>query len=176
MPIQKLYQNLSPSGTLSTKLRLYRERTDERVKYEGTVWVEDARATYHKFPYPLEKIHGTVQFSDELVQLTDLRGTGPTGARVALQGAIAPPGAHPAIHLTITGQDVPGDRWLYEALPPKHRPILDLFANQQAYDRLTSRAVVQSSDNWREGLQEVNRLESLRRQLAMADPPRTRQP
>ena len=157
-PVQKQFRRLSPSGTFKALVVIERKQLGGRLGYDGTVRVSNARMKYHQFPYPLEGVNGELRFDDERIELVGLRGRGPTDASVVVNGSISPPQDGAAVHVVVTAVDSPIDHVLYDAVPKRVRPILDLFFNKEAYQRLIDSGVIQTSEQHKTHLKELEHL------------------
>ena len=96
-------------------------RKGDRHEGHAVARVREAAATYTKFPYPLDRIAGTVRWDQGVTYLEKL--TGRRGnAIVELNGSIAD---HGVPDLTIVATDVPFDPTLRNALSPGVQKAFD---------------------------------------------------
>lgn len=143
---RKFQQKFAPVGRLSLVYRFAKRVSggwDARVELRP----EDLVARYHKFPYAVRRVRGTVT--------TDLSSDGPGrhhfdlsaevngGSRFALRGQVAGEEPFPAIDLWITGPDgktpareVPVDDDMIAALPIRFQPLARSFHFQGRCDVL----------------------------------------
>ncbi len=168
--VQQQFKLFNPSGMFKALVVLERRKPGDRVSYDGTVEISDAKILYEKFRYPLENVRGELRFNDERIEIVGLRGRGPTGANVAVNGSIAPPKANAAVHVILTAVDSPIDDALYEAMPEKHQKVLDMFMNRKAHETLLERGLIQTSQQQAQRLEQLNELRSLQRSLEAAKP------
>lgn len=143
--VQEQMQRFSPTGVFEALVQVHRDEPGGAVCYEGVVRVSDATLCYEKFRYPLHEVAGELRFDAERIEIVELTGSGPTGARVTIRGEVTPPGKYPRVNLTIDAEDAPIDEVLYAALPEKHRRVADLFFDQQAYRSLLDRGLIRAA-------------------------------
>ncbi len=165
--VQKHFNRFTPSGVFQAKASLERSEPGGRLTYDGSVSVSEAKLIYHQFRYPLENVQGQLRFDDERIELIALRGHGPTGAKVVVNGVIAPPQDGAAVHVVVTAAQSPVDHVLYDAMPEKYRPILDMFFNEEAHRRLVEKGLIQTPN---QQSQRLARLKALREQHRLTDP------
>ncbi len=164
--VQDRLQRFTPQGTFAISALLRRETRGGLLVYAGQVDLADAQLTFPRFNYPLREVAGTLRFDDEQIQIVKLAGRGLTGARVELEGMIAPPAPGAAVQVTVRAHDGPVDQVLVDALPERVRPVIDLFADRQAHQRLIDRGVIQTSAMREEALAQVQRLNDKRATFA----------
>lgn len=139
--LRKHYDRFAPVGTGYVEASARRAERGGPVAYGGVVRILEGTGRYFRFPYPLASVRGDIRFSDEKVDV-DLAGVGPTGAKLAITGEIRPPGDGASVRLHIVATDMPVDAYLLEAMEPKHRKVMELFLNPEAYASLVERGVV----------------------------------
>ena len=161
--LQKMFVAFSPSGQGRAQVTFHRRAAGAALTYQGTLRVINGSSTYHRFPYPLEDLNGTFRFTDQLVELLEMQGRGPTGARFSLSGAVSPLSPHAAVDLTVHAQDLPIDEMLHQAVPPRARVILDMFLDSKAYQRLIDQGLIRTRDQQHQSLVKLNQLEARRR-------------
>ncbi len=154
----KQFKRFSPSGSFSALVFVSRREVGGRVSYTGKVSLLEARLRYARFAYPLQNLRGEIRFSDERVEVSNLTAQGPTGAKFNITGTIAPPIDGAAVHLQIEAHDLPADEHLDAALRPQEKAVLDLFRDQEAYDRLTRANLVQSSESLRQATEQLRKV------------------
>ncbi len=142
---QDLFAAFSPSGQGQAEVTFERRVAGGPITYRGRVRVIDASSTYHRFPYPLTKLNGLFRFTDQVVEMVEMHGYGPTGARLSLSGQVSPLGPEAAVNLVVKVQDLAIDDALYQALPPRSREILDLFLDRRTYQRFVDQGLIRSS-------------------------------
>ncbi len=144
--IAQQFRKYNPDGEFSSQVLFIRDKHGGQLRYQGTIDFHNVDAVYNRFAYPLQSIHGQINFDQDQIELVSLSGRGPTGAKVLLSGRIWPPQPHAALDLTITATGVPIDHHLYQAMSrQKHRDILDLFFNTPAHRQLIADGIIHAS-------------------------------
>ncbi|QDU72475.1 DUF748 domain-containing protein [Mucisphaera calidilacus] len=141
---RNIYDNLDPSGWLSLDLTLERPGPGEPLDYRGTVTAHDAGIRYFRFAYPMQNVTGEIRFSPEAVDLVNLKGVGPTGARASLEGRIAPVGPDPAVSLDVSIDQLPIDAYLFGALNEGSQNAIRLFFDADHYETLRNAGRIDS--------------------------------
>jgi hypothetical protein len=108
----------------------------------GSIAFENGAARFDKFPYPVSDLGGLVRFTDQRIEILNIKGRGPTGAIVSAEGLIEPPNEEAAVRIDVLALDVPVDHVLDEALDPDQRQVLAALFNRRQYDRLVERGLV----------------------------------
>lgn len=168
--VQEQFRRFNPRGTFKVLVAVERREAGGPLVYEGTVRIAKANILYQGFKYPLESVRGELRFNDERIELTDLRGRGLSGAKVTVNGFIAPPKPGAAVHVVVTAQNAPVDDFLYKAIPEQYRDIIDLFINQPAYQRLLDRGLVQTSGQQTQRQEKLKQLQAQRESLRTENP------
>jgi hypothetical protein len=127
--LQKINHEFSPVGPVTIRLDFTRV-AGAWVK-RCTVQPEDLTARFHKFPYPLDHITGTlVQVTDEankkdelLVDLVGLAGE----SRVHIKGEVHGLAPNQSVDFTVWGEDIVLTQKLLDALPSRHRKVAEQF-------------------------------------------------
>lgn len=171
MALRKFFQHFAPSGTLALQARIRRTEPRGPIHYNGDIAVTDSRVTFDMFPYPLKGLHGRVRFNQDLMELIDLRGQGPTGARVQINGALSPLLGQPAMHFTIKASDAPIDEVMYQAIPADRREVIDWVLDSQAHQRLIDKHTVQRAEQRHAYLDQLEHVENQRRAAAAETSP-----
>jgi hypothetical protein len=140
--VRKYQERFSPQGTYQAQVTIERPTRGADPWFRGYLDLLDTRFAYNKFPYPAEKLTGRVTFDNQRVRLHDLVGVGPTGGRGVVSGTITPPGGEGAVDITIRGEGFPVDRYLTDAMKPKHRKVVEMFFDRSAYEDLVARGVL----------------------------------
>jgi hypothetical protein len=134
---RRFQQRFAPVGRMSFVFQFAR-RTANGWDARLDARPEDLAARYHKFPYPLRKIRGSVvteYASDQPDRhVVDVTAEVNGGSRFALRGTVAGEDPHPDIDLFITApdgqtaaRDVPVDDDLILSFPPRFQPIARSF-------------------------------------------------
>ena len=108
--------SMNPRGRFHFTWRLERRVLgQEKPNMQLQLELVDTAVQYDKFPYPLDHIRGTITATDDHWRFTDLVSSGRRTIRCAGRLDPAPVGAELA--LRFTGEQVPLDDALYDALP-----------------------------------------------------------
>lgn len=115
------------------------------LRAAGKLEFRNGRAEYEKFRYPITGLGGTVTFDDKRVELLNITGKGPTGAKLLATGTISPPTDGAAVKIDVTVVDAPLDQHFRDALPPHRQAIFRELFSEEHYARLRSEGLVLSS-------------------------------
>ncbi|MBX3407814.1 MAG: hypothetical protein KF869_13730 [Phycisphaeraceae bacterium] len=112
------------------------------VVTDGRLTVRNGTAAFHKFPYPFHSMQGRATFDDKRINILDITGIGPTGARLRGSAQISPltDDAQADVSITVTG--VPVDEHLRRAMPGSRRRILEVLFNEPRHDALLAAGLV----------------------------------
>jgi hypothetical protein len=112
------------------------------VVTDGRLTVRNGTAAFHKFPYPFREMHGRATFDDRRINILDIAGVGPTGARLRGSAQISPltDDAQADVSVTVTG--VPVDEHLRAAMPGSRRRILEVLFNEAHHEALLGAGLV----------------------------------
>lgn len=143
--VQRGFQKISPSGSFKALVLVQRKEPGGKISYDGKVQIVKAQLTYSKFRYPLHDLEGEVRFNDDRVDVVSLRGRGPSGAVVTVDGSVAPPGDEAEVTMTVVAREVPVDEHLVEALDAKQRQVLAMFLDTQQHARLVELGHIRTS-------------------------------
>lgn len=112
---------------------------DVKLSYDGRHWSPeltvkcvDAALVYHKFPYPLQHVEGTVEWKGDEVTV-DLLGDG-GGRPVRVWGKVFPTGPESRFWIKVTASEVPLDDKVFQAIPEKSRPGVRALAPRGSID------------------------------------------
>ncbi len=117
---QAVIESLHPQGKFNVAWRL--ERTQQgQVKPSTTLQLDlvDCRVNYEKFPYPLRGIYGVIEAKDQDWTFRNLASGG--SRRVFCEGYLRPLEVGKELSLKFTGEQIPLDDDLRQALPPAVR-------------------------------------------------------
>ncbi len=103
-----------PEARVSGRVRL--ERSGGETTATGLFAWSEGSAAFEGFPYPIREISGTLSFNGDGIFVRDLRGAGPSGARVSAEIAATPIGKDSEIDATIIATGVPVDGHLLGAI------------------------------------------------------------
>jgi len=166
MAVQKQFKRFDPSGKFQADVMIHRDQPGKTIEYDGRLAMTNAKLRYWKFPYPLQDVSGEFRFNRQQLDVVSMRGNGPTGASVGVRGTITPPGPDAQVKITVTGNDLPLDEPLYQAMHAHQRRTFDFLFDRKAYARLTApeTGLLQSSE------QKLARQAKLRGLLANPNP------
>jgi len=142
--VKKVFQRFSPRGLFQAEVVAQRQTEGEDFDVLGTLTLLDAGLTYHDFTYPLSEGTGRITFTREQIEINQLRGVGPSGATVTVNGTVTPPGDGAEVRLRIVADDMPIDEHLIAAMEPKHRKALAFCADEQAYQKLLDAGLIRA--------------------------------
>lgn len=132
--VRRIFRRFSgPTAELSGSMMLARDSAGSWT-YSGLYLLENGRARYEGFPYPVENIRASFEFDQRAVRILDLTGQGPTGAQLLASGVIAPPGDGAAVEIDITVTGLPMDDHFRDALPDERRAAYEVLFNHPAYE------------------------------------------
>lgn len=156
--VRRIFQRFSgPTAELSGSMIVSRDSAGSWT-YSGRYLLENGRARYEGFPYPVENIRASFEFDQRAVRILDLTGRGPTGAHLLASGVIAPPADGAAVDIDITVTELPMDDHFRDALPDERRAAYEVLFNHPAYEALLNAGLVIRNE-------ERSRLEAERRDL-----------
>ncbi|MFQ5492457.1 MAG: hypothetical protein ACE5GE_17240, partial [Phycisphaerae bacterium] len=126
--IRNFYRDFDPAGTVNVEFTLAKvPGIGQVVKLiDGRMEAVDCGASYRMFPYRVSRLRGAVHYQPDGLRLDNLVGEH-QGGKVTVNGTIAQPKWYSACSLDITGQNIPLDRALHDALGPRHRAVWDRF-------------------------------------------------
>ena len=137
--VRDQYDHFDPTGRFRATVRLTRNKPGGDIQHQGLVRVLSASMRFHKFPYPVQGMHGKMHFNNDRVEV-NLTGYGPSGGDVRVHGLrIQPPRDGGGSNLTLVARNVPLDSTLLNAMKPKERKPLKLFFSRQARRQLLER-------------------------------------
>ncbi len=127
------FHDFKPIGKLDLDLLISRMGQMEKTTTKGSALTLTGKvqprllsAEYHKFPYRIDNLVGTLQLSDGGFVLQGITGTTGQG-KVTVNGTISEPSKYAKIDLFISSAQTPIDPKLFNALAPKYRRIFDKF-------------------------------------------------
>jgi len=149
--VREQYDHFDPKGRFRADVRLTRRKPGGTIHHEGRVKVIDATLRYHKFPYPVQNLRGTLRFDNDKV-VADMRGRGPGGGELKVDGLrIAPPRDGGGSNLTLEARNVPIDAALLNAMKPEHREAMKLFFSRSGQRQLIKRGAIEPGAMRRDG-------------------------
>lgn len=149
--VKKAFEDLKPSGDLQVNVLVKREQLNGPFSYQGSVDIRNASINHVAFPYPLSDVRGLIRFDDQQIKLINFRGLGPSGSHLTINCDLnLDPAIKPAVRAQVTGTDLPIDAYLYNALAPRHRSLLENLFSTDRYQNLTNEktgVIASSSQN-----------------------------
>jgi hypothetical protein len=123
---KRLWDAFRPTGTIGVDYRLARSSPTNKRLYLS-VDLNDVTAAFQGLPYPLAGLTGNLFFDDDSVTLTDVVSQA-AGRQIRVSGKVTQrSGDEPMYYLSIDAKDIPLDRTLRDALPPRHRELCSRF-------------------------------------------------
>lgn len=143
--VHMIFRRFAPSGVFTASVKLARDNPAGEISYRGDVDVDRGKLKFKGFPYQLDELHGKLSFTNEEVLLKDMRGRGPTGARVLINARIAPPADGASLDMTVRAEGMPLDEELRKCMFPWQVEQLDRFMDKSAHERWEKQDLLQSS-------------------------------
>ncbi|MEX1017111.1 MAG: AsmA-like C-terminal region-containing protein [Phycisphaeraceae bacterium] len=143
-PVQRQYGRYQPTGRFQATFELHREVAGGPLEYEGTVDVRDAAGRWEKFPVPIHGVNGQVHITHERIRIIDMRGRGPNGGEVVVEGTVTPPGRDPAADIRVSVRSAPMDDFVLAALKPEQRRVALMFMNPLGHAELVSAGLIRA--------------------------------
>ena len=112
---------------------------------EGAFSLRDGFVRYEGFPYPISGVTAHLEFDNDSVTIGSISGSGPTGAQLLADGAIAPLGEDAVLTLNANLFGLPIDDHFRAALPEGARDIVSQLLHRPTYDELVARGLIISS-------------------------------
>jgi hypothetical protein len=110
----------------------------------GRVLLRHGSAAFQRFPYPFREMAGTFEFDDESIRITELTGTGPTGATLQASGLISPLTDAAMVDVIVHAEKVPVDHHLLDAMPGDRRRVVEAIFSRPEYERLVADGLVRA--------------------------------
>ncbi len=122
---KKIWKMFNPSGKGNAEIILHRDAgVGKKWKREITFNLTNAAACYEKFRYPINKLTGTMHFSNDNLQLKNLVGQN-GNAELTINGNVRKINTNkPVVKVKISAKNVPIDDKLISALPPQPAKII----------------------------------------------------
>lgn len=145
--VRERLENFSnPTGIVNTVVRFERGAPvggkPGEVRVEGRLNFRETTAAFHKFPYRFHNLSGSVRFDDQRIDILEVKGDAPGGAKIRAKGEIYPPSSEAYANIEVHVDDVPIDETLKEAMGPGRRRILDVIFNQERYAALLAEGLI----------------------------------
>lgn len=113
------------------------------TKISGSMLFRQGEAAFEHFPYPLTDLTGTIVFDDDKLQIREITGRGPSGARLLAKGEFTPPTEGAKVDLRITVADIPFDEHLKAAVGlSRAQKLVSAIFGEERYAELLRRGLV----------------------------------
>lgn len=141
--VRERLENFSnPTGIVNSLVKFSRTEQAGPVKVEGQLNFRETTAAFHKFPYRFNNLSGAVRFDADRIDILEVKGSAPSGAKITATGAIYPPTSEAYANIKVRVEDVPIDETLKEAMGAGRRRILDVIFNEERYAELVAEGLV----------------------------------
>jgi len=131
---QAFLRSLNPTGLLEASVHVERQLDQSAFQRRMEIHIHNGTLQYDRFPYPLQRVCGTVYVEGDRVWFTRLTGRNDSGFVVA-QGEWNPQ-SHPALQLRLQCMDIALQESLKLALPRAVQEIWNELQPQGTIDRL----------------------------------------
>lgn len=154
-PLESFVRSLQPRGSVHLVEAHLATDAQGRQSRKVDLRVIDGYVRYEKFAYPLYNIAGRIQIDDDLVTLSDLRGSNANSGTVLCNGTYRMPPKPPAnmirisdapaddrkshLALLFRSTNVPMDNALRSSLQPSTQSVWDAIAPSGVLDELSVR-------------------------------------
>lgn len=145
--IQKLDMFVGVAADVDAVVSLSRPAVGARVLLSGVAEVTNGQARYSELPYPFAGISGSVRFTENEVHMERIRGSGPTGARLAVDGSFIGLDESSSVEINIGVSRMPIDAVLLDALSPGRRELVQALFNQKEYEQLLADGLVRTPNS-----------------------------
>ncbi|MFM9997225.1 MAG: hypothetical protein ACKVU4_15660 [Phycisphaerales bacterium] len=139
-----------PTATLSTTLQISRGHATAsgpgEIRFKGWMDLSNGRAAFDKFPYPFENISGRVSFDNNGVEIRDVTGVSPSGARLKAHGVVAPAHEDAEIDIFVTVEGAPVDEAIEEAFGPGRDRLMHALFNKPKHQALVDAGLILTPD------------------------------
>ncbi len=135
-----------PTALVDAQIRIERGTpTPERpsgVNISGSLRIAEGRVAYEDFPYPVLDLAGAVAFEGDAVTIRGLRGRGPSGASVLVEGSL---NERSALEARVTLTNMPYDEHLRAAVEASPASgVLDAIFSRGRLEQLRQLGVLRS--------------------------------
>ncbi len=129
------------------------------INTSGTLVVTNGKGGFAGFPYPLTDVAATVRFTDDRVEIADLRGEGPSHNPALMRGVVTNITKEFGVDLLISTAEAPIDGVLIDSFPPAMRTFLGSLFWREGFDRLRLAGALAGPDEVDVAKRDVVRLE-----------------
>nr|HRJ48984.1 hypothetical protein [Phycisphaerales bacterium] len=116
--------------------------TPAGLRISGEMEISDAVSAFARFPYEFQDLTGKVRFSDERIDLLDIRGRSATGAVLRASGFIEPPTADSHCVIDVHVDDLRIDEAVLSALSVRRKGIAPVIFNREQHSRLVAAGLI----------------------------------
>lgn len=106
------------------------------VVTDGRLNVRNGTAAFHLFPYPFHNMEVKATFDENHLNLLDIRGDGPTGAKLRASSQAAPMTDDARVDVSVHVTNAPIDEHLRAAMPGSRKQLLEVLFNEERYAEL----------------------------------------
>lgn len=143
---ERLENFSNPTAIVSSTITLTRAEPGPDgpapIGVQGVVDLRDGVAAYHEFPYRFENLSGTARFDNDKVEIVEITGVSPEGAKLRAVGLISPIGEHAHVDVKVHVTDVPLGDAIAEAMGPDRKEIVTALCNRERMAELVAEGLV----------------------------------
>ncbi|MCH7870583.1 MAG: hypothetical protein IID33_02680 [Planctomycetes bacterium] len=134
-PLARLYRDYDPSGVVDLDLEVMKPAGKDQPIEVGhlVLTVNGGDASCRFFPYRIDQLEGSVEYTSAGIFVRDLRGRHGKGT-VTIDAWVAEPVRGAEKKVTIRGTNIPIDEALTSSLPPRYRKLIEKFELQGTID------------------------------------------
>ncbi|EAQ81267.1 AsmA-like C-terminal domain-containing protein [Blastopirellula marina] len=132
----EIAQKMQPSGTTNFDFLVQCYKGDEDQDKRLTLDIVDAQVTYEEFPYPIQKIHGRVVWTEDKTMIERLEGVNDSGYVVCGGSWTRTEDPRGKLMLNFTCTDIPLEDELRSALPATSRRVWDELRPRGTIDHM----------------------------------------
>lgn len=156
----------SPTATVSTTLQISRGPATAsgpgEIRFKGWMDLSNGRAAFDKFPYAFENLSGRVYFDNNGVEIRDVTGVSPSGARLKAHGVVAPAHEDAEIDIFVTVEGAPVDEAIEEAFGPGRDRLMHALFNKPKHQALVDAGLILTPDDAERLLAELDSVRAAR--------------
>ncbi len=134
--VAKHINRFKPQGRFKGVVSASRGLGDSPLEVDGRIELLDVSMLYHKFPYPMKNGSGVITFTRDQIRLIGLTGNGSQNSVISCDGVIDNPGPAAEVTLNITGQSVPIDQPLLDAMKEDVRSLTQMFFDEPSHETI----------------------------------------
>ena len=126
----------------------------------GKLIITDGEGAFDDFPYPIRGIQADIDFAGSNAHISDLRGFGPGGETVIINGSITNMGPELGVDLSISAESLPIDHTLFNSFPEVEQKLLSDLFWQAGFESLQNAGVLFDSKQIDEAVSELSNAET----------------